>query len=71
LKSIIKAKPSNGAAYFRECIPYSKYRILQKYISKGLNASEGAKLNYIGLGQMDLDKMMLQHKQSLLWHQRH
>jgi hypothetical protein len=26
------------------------------YFQNGLNASEGAKLNHIGLGQMDLDK---------------
>jgi hypothetical protein len=36
-----------------------------------LNASEGAKLNHIGLGQMDLDKSdVTGHKQSLLWLQR-
>jgi hypothetical protein len=71
LKSIIKAKPSNGAAFFTLGNVYLTQSIEDSakiYFQNGLNASEGAKLNHIGLGQMDLDKVMLQeHKQSLLW----
>lgn len=59
LKSIIKAKPSNGAAYFTLGNVYLTQSVEDSakiYFQEGLNASDGAKLNYIGLGQMDLDK---------------
>ena len=59
LKSIIKAKPSNGAAFFTLGNVYLTQSIEDSakiYFQNGLNASEGAKLNHIGLGQMDLDK---------------
>lgn len=59
LKSIIKAKPSNGVAFFTLGNVYLTQNVEDSakiYFQNGLNASEGAKLNYIGLGQMDLDK---------------
>ncbi len=59
LKSIIKAKPSNGAAFFTLGNVYLTQSVEDSakiYFQNGLNTSEGAKLNYIGLGQMDLDK---------------
>lgn len=59
LKSIIKAKPSNGTAYFTLGNVYLTQSVQDSakiYFQEGLNASDGAKLNYIGLGQMDLDK---------------
>ena len=59
LKSIIKAKPSNGVAFFTLGNVYLTQSVEDSakiYFQNGLNASEGAKLNYIGLGQMDLDK---------------
>ena len=59
LKSIIKAKPSNGTAYFTLGNVYLTQSVEDSakiYFQEGLNASDGAKLNYIGLGQMDLDK---------------
>jgi predicted Zn-dependent protease len=58
LKSIIKAKPSNGTAYFTLGNVYLTQSVQDSakiYFQEGLNASDGAKLNYIGLGQMDLD----------------
>jgi hypothetical protein len=70
LKSIIK-KPSNGAAFFTLGNVYLTQSIEDSakiYFQNGLNASEGAKLNHIGLGQMDLDKSdVTGAKQSLLW----
>ncbi len=59
LKSIIKAKPSNGAAFFTLGNVYLTQSVEDSakiYFQEGLNASENAKLNYIGLGQMDLNK---------------
>ncbi|TDD76481.1 tetratricopeptide repeat protein [Flavobacterium caseinilyticum] len=59
LKSIIKAKPSNGTAYFTLGNVYLNQSVEDSakiYFQEGLSASDGAKLNYIGLGQMDLDK---------------
>jgi predicted Zn-dependent protease len=59
LKSIIKAKPSNGVAFFTLGNVYLNQNVEDSakiFFQNGLNASEGAKLNYIGLGQMDLDK---------------
>lgn len=58
LKSIIQAKPSNGKAAFLLGNIYLKQNIADLasiYFQKGLTASESAKLNHIGLGQMDLD----------------
>ena len=59
LKSIIKAKPSNGAAFFTLGNVYLTQSVEDSakiYFQNGLAASDGAKLNYIGLGQMDLDR---------------
>lgn len=59
LKSIIKAKPGNGVAFFTLGNVYLNQNVEDSakiFFQNGLNASEGAKLNYIGLGQMDLDK---------------
>jgi hypothetical protein len=52
LKSIIKAKPSNGAAFFTlgVYLTQSIEDSAKIYFQNGLNASEGAKLNHIGLG---------------------
>lgn len=58
LKSIIQAKPSNGKAAFLLGNVYLRQNIEDSakiYFQKGLAASEGAKINNIGLGQMDLD----------------
>ncbi len=58
LKSVIQAKPSNGKAAFLLGNVYLKQNIADSaaiYFQKGLAASEGARLNNIGLGQMDLD----------------
>lgn len=58
LKSVIQAKPSNGKANFLLGTIYLKQNISDSasiYFQKGLTASEGAKFNNIGLGQMDLD----------------
>jgi predicted Zn-dependent protease len=59
LKSIIQAKPSNGTASFilgNVYLTQSVEDSAKIYFNNGLSATEGAKLNYIGLGQMDLDK---------------
>lgn len=59
LKSIIKAKESNGTAAFLLGNVYLKHEVTdsaQIYFQKGLAGTEGAKLNYIGLGQLDLNK---------------
>ena len=59
LKSIIKAKPSNGTAFFTLGNVYLSQNVEDSakiYFQSGLSASEGARLNHIGLGQMDLDK---------------
>ncbi len=59
LKSIIKTKPSNGTAFFTLGNVYLEQNIQDSakiYFDKGLMASEDARLNNIGLGQMDLDK---------------
>ena len=58
LKSLIQAKPGNGKATFLLGNIYLKQNIEDSakiYFQKGLTGSEGAKLNYIGLGQIDLD----------------
>ena len=58
LKSVIEAKPSSGKAAFLLGNIYLKQNISDSasiYFRKGLAASEGAKLNNVGLGQLDLD----------------
>ena len=58
LKSVIQAKPSNGKAAFLLGTIYLKQNIADSatiYFQKGLMASDGARLNNIGLGQLDLD----------------
>ena len=67
LKSIIQAKPSNGRATFLLGNVYLKQDVADSaaiYFQKGLTTSEGAKLNYIGLGQMELDKGNISAAQS-------
>ncbi|KAB1153734.1 tetratricopeptide repeat protein [Flavobacterium luteum] len=58
IKTLIQSKPSNGKAFFLLGNIYLKQDIEDSakiYFQKGLTASDGAKLNYIGLGQLDLD----------------
>lgn len=58
LKSIIQSKPSNGKATFLLGTIYLKQNISDSasiYFQKGLASNEGARLNNIGLGQLDLD----------------
>ena len=58
LKSVIQAKPANGKAAFLLGNIYLKQNISDSasiYFQKGLAASEGARFNNIGLGQLDLD----------------
>lgn len=59
LKSIVQSKPSNGRAtyllgniYLKQSIPDSA----KIYFDKGIAATEASKLNYAGLGQLELDK---------------
>ncbi|PWA05722.1 tetratricopeptide repeat protein [Flavobacterium laiguense] len=59
LKSIIKAKPSNGTAAFHLGNVYMIQNNIDSakiYYQKGLAGSEGARLNNIGFGLIDLDK---------------
>ena len=59
LKSTLQAKPSNGKAAFLLGNIYLKQNIEDSariYFQKGIAASESARFNSIGLGQMDLDK---------------
>lgn len=58
LKTILQSKPGNGKATFFLGNVYLKQNIEDSakiYFQKGLTASENAKWNYIGLGQMDLN----------------
>ncbi|WP_460836657.1 tetratricopeptide repeat protein, partial [Massilia agri] len=58
LKSIIKAKPSDGEANFILGNVYLNQSVVDSakiYYNNGLQASEKKNLNYIGLGQLDLD----------------
>jgi predicted Zn-dependent protease len=58
LKSIVQAKPTNGRAAFLLGNIYLKQNIEDSakiYFQKGLAGTDGGKLNYIGLGQIDLD----------------
>jgi tetratricopeptide (TPR) repeat protein len=58
LKSIIKAKPSDGEANFVLGNVYLNQAIIDSakiYYLNGLEAADKKNLNYIGLGQLDLD----------------
>lgn len=58
LKSAIQAKPTNGKSSFLLGTVYLKQNIADSaaiYFQKGLSASENARFNNIGLGQIDLD----------------
>jgi cytochrome c-type biogenesis protein CcmH/NrfG len=58
LKSNLQAKPGNGKAAFLLGNIYLKQNIEDSakiFFQKGLTGTEGAKFNYIGLGQIDLD----------------
>lgn len=58
LKSIIKAKPSDGEANFILGNIYLNQAIIDSakiYYLNGIEASDKKNLNYIGLGQLDLD----------------
>lgn len=58
LKSIIKAKPSDGEANFVLGNIYLNQTIVDSakiYYLNGLEAADKKNLNYIGLGQLDLD----------------
>jgi cytochrome c-type biogenesis protein CcmH/NrfG len=58
LKTIVNSKPSNGRAAFLLGNIYLTQNVEDSakiYFQKGLTGSEGGKLNYIGLGQLDLD----------------
>jgi len=59
LKSIISAKPTNGTADFYLGNVYLLQNIADSakiYYQKGLSGTEGARLNNIGLGLMELRK---------------
>ena len=59
LKKLLQAKPGNGKATFYLGNIYLKQNIEDSakiYFQKGLSGTESAKWNYIGLGQIDLDK---------------
>jgi tetratricopeptide (TPR) repeat protein len=59
LKSILQAKPSNGMASFLLGNVYLNQSIKDSAtisFEKGLTASEAARFNNIGLGQIDLDR---------------
>ena len=59
LKSILQAKPSNGMASFFLGNVYLTQSVKDSAslsFEKGLSASEAARFNHIGLGQMDLDR---------------
>ncbi|MNS16816.1 tetratricopeptide repeat protein [compost metagenome] len=58
LKSIIKSKPSDGEANFVLGNVYLNQSVVDSakiYYNNGLQASDKKNLNYIGLGQLDLD----------------
>jgi predicted Zn-dependent protease len=62
LKSIIKAKPSDGEANFLLGNIYLNQSVIDSakiYFLNGLEASDKKHLNYIGLGQLDLDSKNL------------
>jgi cytochrome c-type biogenesis protein CcmH/NrfG len=67
LKTIIKTKPSNGRASFllgNVYLVQNSADSAKIYFEKGLAGTEGAKLNYIGLGQLDLDNGKLTEAQA-------
>jgi cytochrome c-type biogenesis protein CcmH/NrfG len=67
LKTIIKTKPSNGRASFllgNVYLVQNSADSAKIYFEKGLAGTEGAKLNYIGLGQLDLDNGKLAEAQA-------
>jgi predicted Zn-dependent protease len=67
LKTILKAKPANGTASFILGNVYLKQVSIDSAkaaYENGLKGSEGAKLNYIGLGQIDLENNNLAAAQS-------
>lgn len=67
LKSIVQAKPANGRAAFLLGNIYLKQNIEDSakiYFQKGLSGTEAGKLNYIGLGQIELDHNNLSGAQS-------
>lgn len=58
LKTLIQTKPDNGKAAFLLGNIYLKQNIEDSAkiaFQKGLTGADGARLNYIGLGQLDLD----------------
>jgi len=58
LKSIIKMKPSNGKAAFLLGNVYLTQSVVDSAkisFQNGMAGTEGAKFNYIGLGQIELD----------------
>ncbi len=58
LKSIVQAKPSDGRAAYLLGNIYLKQNVADSakiYFQKGLSGSEGARLNFAGLGQIELD----------------
>lgn len=58
LKSLVQSKPTNGKAAFFLGNVYLAQNIADSakiYFQKGIAATEDARFNYIGLGQMDLD----------------
>ncbi len=58
LKSVVQAKPSNGKAAFLLGTIYLRQNISDSasiYFQKGAAATEAARLNNIGLAQLDLD----------------
>jgi predicted Zn-dependent protease len=59
LKSIVQSKPANGRAAFLLGNIYLTQNVADSakiYFDKGIAGTEGGKLNYIGLGQIELDK---------------
>ncbi len=59
LKQAVAAKPSDGRASFLLGTIYMKQDLADSakiFFDKGLTAAEAGKLNYIGLGQIELDK---------------
>lgn len=59
LKSIVQSKPSDGRATFLLGNVYLTQNVADSakiYFDKGVAASDNGKLNYIGLGQLELDK---------------
>lgn len=67
LKSIVQAKPANGRAAFLLGNIYLKQNIEDSakiFFQKGLSGTEAGKLNYIGLGQIELDHNNLSGAQS-------